>query len=229
MFVKPEERTVARMLRGHDGLPIRVIAQRLGVAKSSVSRWVRDIELTGEQHEALRALNPIYNNQRRGQAARRASARAARLEAQAHGRDFARGLDPLHIQGCMLYWGEGAKDRNHAAVANSDPEVLRLYVRFLQRCYGIPREKMALGVNLHLGNGLTARDIVDWWLRELDLPACCARTPVVARPSRASKFRRGHVLPYGTARVTVYSTFVIQSIYGAIQEYAGFERPAWLD
>jgi transcriptional regulator with XRE-family HTH domain len=217
------------MLRRENGLPIRVIAERLGVAKSSVSRWVRDIELTREQHAALRALNPIYNNQQLGQEARRVSARAARLEAQDHGREFARRLDPLHIQGCMLYWGEGAKDRNHAAVANSDPEVLRLYVRFLRRCYEMPVEKMALGVNLHLGNGLTAGDIVDWWLRELELPACCARTPVVARPSRASKFRRGHILRYGTARLTVHSTFVVQSIFGAIQEYGGFERPEWLD
>jgi hypothetical protein len=27
----------------------------------------------------------------------------------------------------------------------------------------------------------------------------------------------------------VDSTFLVQSIYGAIQEYGGFERPAWLD
>jgi hypothetical protein len=27
----------------------------------------------------------------------------------------------------------------------------------------------------------------------------------------------------------VYRTSVVQSIYGAIQEYAGFDRPAWLD
>jgi hypothetical protein len=34
---------------------------------------------------------------------------------------------------------------------------------------------------------------------------------------------------YGTARVTVYSTAIVQSIYGAIQEYAGIERPEWVD
>jgi hypothetical protein len=52
---------------------------------------------------------------------------------------------------------------------------------------------------------------------------------VVNRASSASNGRRGNVLPYGTGRVTVYSTEVIQSIYGAIQEYAGIERPEWLD
>ena len=37
------------------------------------------------------------------------------------------------------------------------------------------------------------------------------------------------VYVYGTAPVRVDSTFLVQSIYGAIQEYGGFERPAWLD
>ena len=37
------------------------------------------------------------------------------------------------------------------------------------------------------------------------------------------------MLPYGTARLAMHSTFIVQSIYGAIQEYAGFARPEWLD
>ena len=40
---------------------------------------------------------------------------------------------------------------------------------------------------------------------------------------------KGHVLPYGTGACAVNSTFVVQSIYGAIQEYAGIDRPEWLD
>ena len=46
--------------------------------------------------------------------------------------------------------------------------------------------------------------------------------------SSASRWRR-NVLIYGTARLSVCSTFLVQSIYGAIQEYAGFDRPEWLD
>jgi hypothetical protein len=34
-------------------------------------------------------------------------------------------------------------------------------------------------------------------------------------------------LIHGTARVTVNSTRLVQSIYGAIQEYAGIERLEW--
>jgi hypothetical protein len=50
----------------------------------------------------------------------------------------------------------------------------------------------------------------------------------VNRPSSASRWRR-NVHVYGTAALCVHSTFLVQSIYGAIQEYGGFERPEWLD
>jgi hypothetical protein len=78
-------------------------------------------------------------------------------------------------------------------------------------------------------NGLTIDEIQDWWLRRLELPASCIRTPAVNRASAASKRLKGNVLPYGTARLAVHSTFVVQSIYGAIQEYAEIDRPEWLD
>ncbi len=47
--------------------------------------------------------------------------------------------------------------------------------------------------------------------------------------SKYSEKKRRTRLPYGTVRVTVHSTHIVQSIYGAIQEYGGFERPEWLD
>jgi hypothetical protein len=46
--------------------------------------------------------------------------------------------------------------------------------------------------------------------------------------SKHSQKKRRNKLPYGTVRVCVHSTAIVQSIYGAIQEYGGFERPEWL-
>jgi hypothetical protein len=34
---------------------------------------------------------------------------------------------------------------------------------------------------------------------------------------------------YGVCALELHSTRVVQHIYGAIQEYAGFDKPAWLD
>jgi hypothetical protein len=155
--------------------------------------------------------------------------REQRVAAQEHGRALARGRDPDFIAGCMLYWAEGSKARNVAQLVNADPDLLETFLVFLRSCYGVPETRVALSVNCFLGNGPTLEEIHDWWLARLGLPATCLRKPIVNRPSSASKRLKGHILPYGTARISVHSTFIVQSIYGAIQEYAGIDRPEWLD
>jgi transposase-like protein len=226
--VKPAERQEARRLRSEEGLAVRVIAGRLGVARSSVSVWIRDIELTASQHDRLREANPIYNQQLRGQGGRSASAREARVSAQQHGRVAARRRNPRHMQGCMLYWAEGSKHRNRVVFTNTDVEMHLTFRGFLRECYGVSDSQITFRVNCHLNNGLSLGEIERWWLDALALPHECRRTSTVNDPSKASRWRR-NVLVYGTASICVHSTVIVQSIYGAIQEYGGFARPEWLD
>jgi hypothetical protein len=56
--VKTAERLEARRLRAAEGCSIREIAQRVGVSRSSASLWVRDVELTPPQVDALRGRDP---------------------------------------------------------------------------------------------------------------------------------------------------------------------------
>jgi hypothetical protein len=50
----------------------------------------------------------------------------------------------------------------------------------------------------------------------------------VNRYSKHSKKKRRNKLPYGTCRSNVHDTRLVHEIYGAIQEYGGFEREEWL-
>jgi transcriptional regulator with XRE-family HTH domain len=228
VFVKLEEREQARRMRREEGLSIKAITAALGVSSSSVSRWVRDIDLTPDQLAVLQAANPILNGQRTGTERSSAIARGRRLAAQQHGRELARREDPLHEAGCMLYWAEGARSRNQVVFTNSDADMVAHFLEFLRRCYGVTDDRLALRVNVHLGNGLTLPEIEAWWLDRLGLPPSCLRQATVNNVSRASQ-RKRRTLPYGTVRLAVNSTFIAQSIYGAIQAYAGMERSAWLD
>lgn len=226
---KPEKRAEARRLRSEQGLALREIAARLAVSKGSVSLWVRDIELTPEQQAALLAKNPARNGQLLGMRVRRERCRERRIEAQEHGREIARQGDPIHRGGCMLYWAEGSKSRNAVQLVNADAALLETFLGFLHSCYDVSDAVVTFSVNCFLGNGLSLDEIQQRWLARLSLPSSCLRRAVVNRPSSASKRRKGHVLPYGTARLTIHSTFIVQSIYGAIQEYSGVDRPEWLD
>jgi hypothetical protein len=176
----------------------------------------------------LQAANPIINGQRTGTERSSANARARRLAAQRHGRDLASRGDPLHLAGCMLYSAEGARSRNQVAFTNSDADMVARFLEFLRRCYDVTDDRLALSVNVHLGNGLTLGEIERWWTDRLGLPPSCLRQSMVNNVARASQ-RKRRTLPYGTVRLAVFSTFIVQSIYGAIQAYAGVERPEWLD
>ena len=72
------------------------------------------------------------------------------------------------------------------------------------------------------------REIEDYWLRTLNLPRTCLRKSIVNVYSKYSQKKRKNKLPYGTCKVAYSDTAVAQSIYGAIQEYARFDRPEWL-
>jgi hypothetical protein len=208
-------------------MSVKEIAVRLEVSPGTASRWLRDVPLTAEQAAALSARNPVINGQMLGARRLAEKARAARLVAQGHGRALATTGDPLHRAGCMLYWAEGSKSKNKVTFTNSDVDMVRFLLRFLRRCYEVHDERLTLSVNVHLGNGLALDEIEAWWLAALDLPATCLRKAAVNRTSSSSLGRRPPLL-HGTPRLTAGATFIVQSIYGALQAYGGFERPGWL-
>jgi hypothetical protein len=65
-------------------------------------------------------------------------------------------------------------------------------------------------------------------LAELGLTRANLRKSTVNRYSKYSQKKRRNKLPYGTGRLAVYDTRIAQHLYGAIQEYGGFEREEWL-
>jgi hypothetical protein len=128
----------------------------------------------------------------------------------------------------MLYWAEGAKGRNTIDFTNSDPRMLVLFRCFLTDAMAIERDEILLAINVYTNNGLTIEEIERYWLELLDLPATGARKHMTNHLPTSSSGRARKKLPFGVCTLRVHSTWMLQHIYGAIQEYAGFEEPAWL-
>jgi hypothetical protein len=227
--VKTQERELARELRRCEGASIKDIARRVGVSVASVSVWVRDIELTPDQHAALQLRNVAYNRQMSGTWKQAANRRAERASYQEEGRELARGGDPLYVAGCMLFWAEGGKNRNTLRFTNSDPEMVRFFVAFLRTCFQIDEEQIRLTCNLFADHLERQREIERFWLQTAGLPETCLCKSSVNVYSKYSRKKRQNKLPYGTCRVAVCRTRIVQSIYGGIQEVGGFTREAWLE
>jgi hypothetical protein len=227
--VKTSERELARHIRREEGAPINDIARRVGVSKSSVSLWVRDIELTDEQRQALLERNPAYNRQMSGTRKQAATRRAERIAYQEDGRRRARRRDPGFVAGCMLYWAEGSKDRNQLQFSNADPVMARFFVDFLKTYFGLSGDEIRITCHLYADHLEKQAEVEKHWLDALGLPTESLRKSVVNVYSKYSKRKRIGNLPFGTCRVVVSRTWVIQTIYGAIQELGGFTRDAWLE
>ena len=223
--MKTAERERARKLRREEGRSVKELAALLGVSRSSISLWVRDIELTAEQYEALRRRMGARIDGSRANAVIGLERRKA---AQRSGRARAREGELMHVAGCMLYWAEGSRSRNTVEFVNSDPAMIGFFVAFLRSCYAVPDSKISVTCNLFADHETRQREIEDFWLGLVELPRTRLRKSTVNRYSKYSQKKRRNKLPYGTCRITVCDTQLVQNLYGAIQEYGSFEREEWL-
>jgi hypothetical protein len=208
-------------------MSIREIALALGVSKNSVSRWVRDVELSYAQRARLAARNPALNPEFNGSKVRARSALESRLRQQEVGRALARRGEPLFVAGCMLYWGEGTKSRNQVMFTNSDPDMAALFLRFLRTYFDVADDIVRVSCYLFADHAERQREIERFWLEALGLPDDRLGKSVVNAYSKRSKRLRRNVLPHGTCRIVVSRQAIVQAIYGALQEFGGFERPEW--
>jgi hypothetical protein len=213
-------------------MPYKRIASALGISVATAHAWTRDVELKPEQIERnLRGptgpQNPEHIRKRVDAWIR--TARDKRVGYQWEGRAMARRLVPLHLAGCMLYWAEGAKERNCVKLTNSDVSMVAFFRQFLSTCFAVPDKRFAVTLNVYLGNGLSITEIEDHWLSALDLPRDCLRKHTINAFPTSSSGKKKNRLPYGVCALSVCDTRIVQHIYGAIQEYGGFEEPRWLD
>ena len=145
--MKTEEQRRARELRA-GGCSVKEIERLLGVARSSVSRWVQDVQLTDAQRRALAAR--VTEGRLRAAERKADTARRLRREYQLEGRRSVRERDGSYAAGCMLYWAEGDKRRNTVGLANSDPELLVVFARFLRQHFGVPDDAFRVYCNLSI-------------------------------------------------------------------------------
>lgn len=133
------------------------------------------------------------------------------------------------MAGCMLFWAEGSRSRNSVYFTNSDPAMVRFFLDFLVSQVGVDRQAVRVDLNLFADHLDEQTRIERYWLDTLALPSTSLRASTVNVYSRHSDRKRLNRLPFGTCRLSVHSTQVVQHLYGAIQEYGGFDRPDWLD
>jgi hypothetical protein len=146
-------RARARELR-EQGLDYDDIAASLGVSKSSVSLWVRDMprpeRLSYEEcrKRSAEGSRLYWEAERPVREAQRESVRVA-----AAGQMGVLSKREVIIAGAIAYWCEGAKSKPHklcerVVFINSDPGLIRLFLRFLGEA-GVASVQLRFRVHIH--------------------------------------------------------------------------------
>lgn len=148
-MAKSELKFEARKLRS-EGESIKQIAKKLAVAPSTISNWCKDVKLSDLQIRELerRAHDPHYgkrleNNLRQQKERLEKTEKLLNEGIKEIGRLTNR---ELLIVGIALYWAEGFKCDNLAGFCNSDPDMVKLFIRWLEDCFGYSKEDLRLRV-----------------------------------------------------------------------------------
>lgn len=105
----------------------------------------------------------------------------------------------LYGLGIGLYWGEGTKANRHSIrLGNSDPSLLRMFMRFLTEIYGVSIEDMKFG--LQIFSDIEPTEAIDYWVNELNVDE--------------SQFYKVHITKSGSL-----GTYRAKSKYGVVTLY----------
>jgi hypothetical protein len=172
---KIPEQQRARELRA-EAWTLQDIATELGVSKSSVSLWVRDVEFTPNPRRRTRAPRPSSLHLRKLAEIERCDQDGIELIGRMTPREFL-------VAGAALYAGEGAKTDGAVKFANTNPDLIRFFVAWL-RMFFAPVESR-LRVNLYLHDGLNLEAAVAYWSELTAIPHSQFTKPyrAVADPS----------------------------------------------
>jgi transposase len=173
----------ARRLRER-GLGYNQIAAELGVSKSSVSLWVRDLPRP-ERLSYEECCRRVARGVRRYWAAERSVREAQREAARATAAAEIGALTQreLLIAGAVAYWCEGTKNKpyyrhDRVTFTNSDPALIMLFLRFLD-AVGIDRNMITYRVYIHETADVAGAE--RFWLKETGADPAQFRRTVLKR------------------------------------------------
>lgn len=129
------------------------ILKEVAVAKSTLSGWLKGLPLTKEEKNYLKKR--VNKNISRGRIKAAAANRKNRLIREKQYVDEAREEfyrkknNPLFLIGLSLYWAEGAKRSSSLQFMNSDPEMIKVFVNWLEQIEGLDRQNLYYRLFIH--------------------------------------------------------------------------------
>jgi transcriptional regulator with XRE-family HTH domain len=219
---KSDKRLQAEQLRRELGYSYNEISQQIGVSKSTLSHWLKQISLTLEQEQRIQQR--IEDNQTafvaKARKTNKEKFKKARQVAYQKGEEIASLVpdnDAVHeLALAMLYLGEGDKTGNRVQIANTDPAVLRYFLWAVEKLYNINRTEMSLRLNLIELAKPRETEMIKWWANVLD---CAVTQFQKTQFDTRSKYKNITENYHGVCTITYSDTYLFERITGVYSTY----------
>jgi len=207
------------------------IKKILGIPKSTLSSWFKDLKLSKETQRILEEKGRVpraqlikFNRQRTN----RIQVENERIRRKAFKEINTFTKRELLLIGAALYWGEGYKsersNKGSVEISNANPEFIALSLRFFREILDVPEEKIKVSLLLH--PNIDEQSAIHFWSQITSIPE--ERFGTTNQVSRASKGRRPkNTLPYGTLRLRIYKRqkfFQIKGWIDGLKSQSGLKK-----
>lgn len=218
---KLEEKEMALKLRS-EGLSYSEILDKVQVSQSSLSLWLKNITLSEEQKKRLTEKGD--DARKLGSLALRNQRLIKTSEIIKKSSSEIKGLSTrdLMLIGATLYWAEGSKQKEHnpskqVIFSNSDPKMIRLYLKWLDECLKISSNNIVFEIYIHETHKKTIQELSTYWSKATGFPVS-KFNKVYYKRNKVHSFRKNRGVDYGgVLRVSVIkSTDLNRKIMGWI-------------
>jgi len=157
------------------GFSIGKIERRLGIPRSTLSGWLRNIELSQKQKEKLtqdwknalvkaRKKAVLWHNAQKEKRLKLAEEQALKIVGDIDITD----KKILELALAILYMGEGTKKKIETSMGSSDPLILKFFLAALKRLYDFDIKKIKCQLNLRADQ--SPEKMKRFWSKELSVP-----------------------------------------------------------
>lgn len=180
------------------GWSYNIITAQLGVTKSTLSHWLREVPYIPNKEVQKRIQRgPAKSGMLSHQKRMRRISEIKESSASELGTLTARDIWML---GLGVYIGEGSKLYEYTRIINANPDVIRIAVRWLREVCGVKTENLSLAI--HLYPDVSEKSALSYWSKVSGIPLSqFGKTQTDIRTNKSGKKQR--MLPYGTAHLSV--------------------------
>lgn len=180
------------------GYSYSMISGRLGLAKSTLSDWLKEIPYTPNQ-EVLKRIQ--FGPAKSGQIAHNRKIRNITIIKRTAKKELGRlTRRDLWLLGIGIYLGEGMKLQESIRIINSDPEIIKTAIKWFKEICGLKNKNITATIHTYPDNDV--KNTTNYWS---EITGICkeqfGKVQIDRRKNKSGKKKRK--LPHGTLHLQI--------------------------